>query len=53
MKNPASKDAVVKKGKADKADITVAVGDDDFVSLATGKLNGVFYLHSMLSFFIS
>merc|ERR1712098_405475 len=31
---------VVYKGKADKADCTLSLKDDDFLAMATGKLNG-------------
>jgi hypothetical protein len=32
----------VKSSKAEKADIVINVSDDDFVDLASGKLNGTF-----------
>ena len=38
FKNPASEPVTL--GKPDKADIVIAVGDADFVDLASGKLNG-------------
>lgn len=40
MKNPPSPQEIVSKGTAAKADIVIAVTDNDFIELASGKLNG-------------